>query len=134
MNGLTKAVVQGAACGLMIGAVLLVGGRVWRPATVAAQAPVVPVVLRGRSFEVVDAAGKTRLGLGVMKPDGRPGLVLSDAAGKGRVVLSVNSSGNPGLDLYDAAGKLRVLLSVNSDGNPGLALLDKNGTVVWKAP
>lgn len=33
MNALTRAAVQGAACALMIGAVLLVGGRVWRPAT-----------------------------------------------------------------------------------------------------
>ena len=34
MNVLTKAAVQGAACGLMIGVVLLVGGQTWRPATV----------------------------------------------------------------------------------------------------
>jgi len=56
MNGWAKAALEGAACELMIGVVLVAGGRVWRPANVGAQAerPAVAEVVRARRLEVVD--------------------------------------------------------------------------------
>jgi len=65
MKALTKAAVQGAACGLVIGTVLLVGQRVSHPVTAAAEAPTVAEVVRARSFELVDKEGKIRASLDV---------------------------------------------------------------------
>ena len=126
MNTLTKAAVQGAACGLMIGAVLLVGGRVWRPVTVEAQSkqPAVADVVRARRFEVVDAAGKERAVLGVFSDD-VTALRVYDATGKMMLMgLGVTRDDEAGLGLRDAAGKLRAGLNVTSDGSPLLLLLD----------
>ncbi len=125
MRPWAKAAVQGAACGLVLGLVLLIGGRVWQPA--------VPDVVKARRFEVVDAAGKIRASLGVL-PSGAPGLGLSDAAGDLRVTLAVNADGGPNLALFDAAGKLRVALGVNPGRPPFLGLLDAAEKVIWKAP
>ena len=110
MNVLTIPAVQGAACGLMIGAVVLVGRHVWRPATVAAQTPAVPAVVRARRFELVDAAGKTRAG------------------------LSVNSDGSPNMALFDATGNMRAGLFVLPEKSPHLLLRDAAGKVIWEAP
>jgi len=153
MNGLTKAAVQGAACGLMIGAVLLVGERVRPPATVAARAmqPAAADVVRARRFEVVDAAGKAR-GLFGLESRGTSGLYLYDAAEKPRMGMSFSPSGEAGLILMDSAGSLRVVLSLLTDGTPGLRvrdtagelrtvigsgfvrLFDENGKALWVAP
>jgi hypothetical protein len=125
MNGWAKAAVEGAACGLMIGVVLVAGGRVWRPASVEAQAkqPAVADVVRARRLEVVDAAGKTRAGLS-LGPDGGPRLLLFDASEKPRATLSVDSKGSPRLLLSGEAGKTRASLSVGPDGSPRLFLFD----------
>lgn len=159
MKPWTKTAVQGAACGLTIGVVLLIGGRLWQPDVVAAQGeqPAVADVVRARGFAMVDAAGKTRAVLGVL-PDGSPGLVLydaaetpraalgahsdgssglvlNDAAGKTRAVLSVRPDGRrPGLVLYDAAETPRAALGVSSDGTAVLGLYDGAGKLIWKAP
>ena len=53
MKPWAEAAVQGAACGLVLGIVLLIGGGLWQPD-----------VVRARHFEVVDAAGKMRVALG----------------------------------------------------------------------
>lgn len=153
MNIVTKAAVQGTTCGLMIGALLLIGGRVWRPAAVAAQAtqPAVVDVMRAQIFQVIDAAGRVRAALSVA-PGGTVGLTLVDAAGERRAVLFIESDGTPGLSLMDAegkpragltvsrdgeavfavqdtAGKMRAILGMNSDGRPILALYDAAGKV-----
>jgi len=52
MKALTKAAVQGAACGFVIGAVLLVGQHVWHPVTAAAEAPGVAEVVKAQHFEI----------------------------------------------------------------------------------
>lgn len=122
MNVLTKAAVQGAACGLMIGAVLLVGEYVWRPTAVAAQAPKMAGVVRAGMFMLVNEAGRVRAT--VATSNGNPFLTLSDAGGKERAKLSLLSDGTPSLELYDAAGNLQVELSASSEGNPGLILWD----------
>ena len=160
MNRWAKAAVQGAACGLVFGVVMLAGGRLWQPQSAAAQAkePAVPDVVRARRFEVVDAAGKERALLAVypdgnlglmlfdaarklrallaLHPEGDPGLMLFDAAGKVRGVLAVRPGGGrgPGLVLLDAAGKVRAGLGVDPDGNGSFKLFDKDGKVMWQAP
>jgi hypothetical protein len=146
MNTLTKAAVQGAACGLMIGSVLLIGGRVWHPMPVAAQAKqqTVPEMVRARSFQVLDTAGKFRAGLGVGS-DGTVGLSLLDAAGKTRAVFAMFSDGTPGMYLQDEAGKTRAALGsvsvlANTTGEKtiraesSLLLFDKDGRLMWQAP
>ncbi len=150
MNAWTKAAVQGAACGLMIGVVLLIGGRAWKPETVAAQTkqPIVPDVVRARSFEVVDTTGKVRAVLGatpgapgriqlpavgkepaklLVVPEGNPGLVLFDASGKQRAELTLYAAGDPGLVLFDAAERERAELTLFSNGDPSLTLSDGAG-------
>lgn len=147
MKQWAKAAVQGAACGLMFGAVLLIGGWLWWPQVAAAQGkqPGVAEVVKARRFEVVDAAGKVRARLSVgptgpsldlydgsgneraslfAVPDGSPGLDLHDAAGKARAGLAVFSDGRPFLGLSDAAGKQRAVLSVSPDGGADLELSD----------
>jgi len=82
-----------------------------------------PEVLRARSFEVVDAAGRVRIALAVGR-DGSSGLGLYDVAGRVRGVLSVLPDGSPGLGLYDAAGQARIGLGLLPDESPWLSLLD----------
>jgi hypothetical protein len=102
-----KAAVQGAACGLMLGLVVLIGGRLWQPQVAAAQGW---QVVRATRFEAVDAAGKVR------------------------ALLSVPPDRSPSLELFDAAGKARASLSLDPEDRPGVMLLDAAGKVIWKAP
>ena len=83
MSSWTKAAVQGAACGLVFGLVLLAGGRMWQPQVAAAQVeqPAVAEVVKARRFEMVDAAGNRRATLN-LAPDGSPGLALGNARGR----------------------------------------------------
>jgi hypothetical protein len=119
----TKAGVQGAACGLALGVVLLTGVGLGRAATVAASAPAVPDVVKARRFEVVDATGKLRVALGV-RTHGWAGLTLYDAAGKTRAILTLHADGSPSLYLSDGTEKLRASLGVAANGSPRLSLLD----------
>jgi len=123
MNPWAKAAVQGAACGLVFGAVVLIGGRLWQP-----QVPAVAEEVRARRFEVVDDAGKLRALLAV-RPDGGPGLVLYDAAETNRAILFERENGEAYLGLCDAAGTTRASLSVTKDSQPGLDLYDAAGKV-----
>ena len=151
MNVLTIAAVLGAACGLMIGVVLLVGGRVWHRSA----------VVKAQSFQVVDAAGNVRAELGIASGEmGMAFMGLSDVAGRIRASLSVTSDGSSSLALLDATETARVGLSlypdgsghlallnaaqgvrkalvelgVGSDGKPSLDLCDAAGHVIWSAP
>ena len=124
-----KTAVQGAACGLAIGSVLLIGGRLWRPQVGAAQGkePAVAEVVKARRFEVVDPAGKTRVRLDAGN-GGSSGLDLYDAEGKMRVRLRVDPVGTGVLDFWDAGGKSRAFLYLRAlDGQPGLSLSDAAG-------
>ena len=70
MKPWAKAAVQGAACGLMLGLVLLIDGRLWQPQVAGAQAKQAAgaEVVKARSFEVVNAAGKVQVRAGLL-PD-----------------------------------------------------------------
>jgi hypothetical protein len=129
MNMLTKAAVQGASCGLVIGAVLLIGGRVWHPATAAAQGRQAAVadVIRARSFAVVGKQGELRLRLGVL-PDGDPGLKLYDRRGSTRAALTLlPADGTPELTMYDTRGELLVALDGDSEQGASLGLYVRAG-------
>jgi hypothetical protein len=145
MKPWTKAAVQGAACGLMLGVVLLSGGRLWQPQVAAAQAkqPAVPDVVKAKRFEVVDVAGRVRVFLEATS--GAPGLTLLDAAGRQRLDLLLREHGSPTLQLLDKNGKLRAVVGaahfetektkdVTMTSESTLALCDKDGNVIWKVP
>ncbi len=115
-----------------------------------------PETLRARRIEVVDAAGRTRIGLGTLPdgsaalsladaagrvriglgtfPDGRPRLSLMDAAGRERIGLGTLPDGSPGLSLADAAERTRIFLVTLPDGSPVLSLWDAAGRVLFRAP
>jgi len=90
MEPQTKAAVQGAACGLVLGMVVLTGGRLWRRQVAPAQAKQVgmPHVMRARRSDVVDSVGKLRATL-VLTQDGSRSVRLADRARTARVVLAV---------------------------------------------
>jgi hypothetical protein len=92
-----------------------------------------PEVLRARRIEVVDAAGRLRILLGVL-PDGTPMLGLSDAARRLRIGLAVHPNGLAQLTLGDAAGRTRISLALLLDGTPSLFLQDAAGRVLFQAP
>jgi hypothetical protein len=137
MKPWTKATLQGAACGLMLGLVLLIGGRLWQPQVAAAQAgqPAVADVVRARGFEVWDRKGN----LVAMLNDS--GLTLS-VAGLALAKLNAESlnlwAGNESATVdasgvsLSAAGKTRARVAVLSHGTgepggPVLALSDAAG-------
>ena len=86
------AAVQGAACGFMLGLVLLVGSR-W--SGTPAQAADTPVI-RAKSIELVDDLGKVR------------------------AQFFTAANGNVGLAMYDGKGKMRSQLGILNEGQPGL--------------
>jgi len=145
MNPWAKAEVQGMACGLVLGAVVLIGGRLWWPGAGAqTKQPVVPEVVRARRFEVVDAAGKTRASL-CLFPDGSSALRFHDAAGRVRAAMGMTEDSVPALELMDRDGNLRAALGATSlhavrtdevrmRPESSLVLFDKDGKVMWKAP
>lgn len=83
-----------------------------------------PAEIRARTIQVVDAAGRTRVGLDVGS-DG-PALTLYDAAGKSRLGLTVTSDG-PRVVLSDAFEAQRTLLEVGASGMPDFTLSDSIG-------
>lgn len=82
-----------------------------------------PEVLRARRIEVVDAAGRPRIGL-VVTPEGSSGLALWDAAGQMCTMLAAGPDGTPFLSFWDAAERGRILLGFRPDGTVGLSLGD----------
>jgi hypothetical protein len=83
-----------------------------------------PADIRARTIQVVDAAGRMRVGLDVGS-DG-PALTLYDAAGKARLGLTVTSDG-PRVVLADALEAQRTLLEVGASGMPDVMLSDNIG-------
>jgi hypothetical protein len=118
MKPWTKAAVQGAACGLMLGMALLIGGRLRQPPVAAAQAKqsAVADVVMARGFAVVDAAGIPRITMGVT-PDGNAGFTITDPNGR-RISMGVSPDGPAGLSIKDPNGRVLVFLagSISGDG------------------
>ena len=83
-----------------------------------------PTVLRARTIQVVDTAGRTRIELGVGFHG--PSLALYDSTGKSRLGLAVTSDG-PMVALSDASEGERVSLGVPASGVPDFILSDRAG-------
>jgi len=131
MNLWLKAAVQGAACGVMFGLVVVVRGRLWWPQVAGAQGKEAAVadVVKARRFEVVDMAGSDRVVFGLLPLEG-VALVLFDRARKIRAVLYVERDGTPSLELVDGGGKTRARLGVRRDdllGELVIVLWDRAG-------
>ncbi len=107
-----RIIVAGSVSGILLAVVL---GMAVQRATAQ------PSVLRVRSVEVVDGAGRVRITLRVF-PDGGPGLLFSDTQGRSRVVLG--SEPGASLVLGDGTGMTDIMLSVFPDGRPELFLRD----------
>lgn len=124
MKPWAKAGVQGGACGLVLGMVVLIGGRLWQPQVVVPQAkqPAVADVLRARRFELVDAAENKRATL-FLGENAAPGLHLWDAAGKVRASLASTEGGAPAL-LLDTDGMGGAALALTEGGAPVLYLME----------
>ena len=146
-DGIVRSAFQAAVCGLVVGAVLLVGGRLLGPGVVMAQDKAAAEVVKAKRFEVVDAQGRVRAALGFtedgkqvlnlsdeaenvraslrLAPDGSPVLGMRDAAGKAQIMLAMTKEGQM-LGMSDGAGNLQAQLFAQSDGQSALILHDQN--------
>jgi len=109
-------------------------------------AEAVPKVVRAQTFELTDAAGKTRAWLGTLE-DGTTLLRLLDKDGKPKVIVDSNGvitvlgdDGKPrvtagvlendyGIGLFDSKGIIRADMRVDTDGAPSVAMRDSAGNV-----
>jgi hypothetical protein len=78
-----------------------------------------------RELDIMDSAGTVRIRLAVMQ--GGPAMVLYNALGKPRALMSLSGAGTPSLGLYDAQGYPRASMDVTGDGAPTLRLSDPEG-------
>ena len=121
-------------------------GRRWRRTALGSWLAILTVLLLGQSplpgqsraaspartveaerFVLRNSRGGIAATLG-WETDDVPRLVLNDAKGQPRAVLTVGAGGAPGLTLLDADGTtVRAALVVGPDGAPGLALFDPAG-------
>jgi hypothetical protein len=83
-------------------------------------------VVRAKEFALIDDEGRTRAQLG-RNSNGCFGAWVFDAAGEGRLSLTVGPDGYPAMLLYDAAGKAQVRLGANPDGSSYLSVLHAAG-------
>lgn len=142
--------------GVVLLAVLLLGGDLALRSVHAAPDPEPPKVVTAQEFRLVDKSGATRATLQTQE-DGNPGLAFFDKGGKVRVTLFVKGDGSSLLAFHDPQSKQRTELEQDSDGTGGLTLTnakgtggaafviapdhapvavfkDKDGKVVWSAP
>lgn len=111
-----------------------------------------PAGKAARQFRLVDEEGRARL---IFRGEtDMPAMVLSDTAGRPRVMLNLSETGaglgfldtsgnlkldlsvvngNPAVSLYDATEQLRGSLRLISEGEPNLGFLDAAGHLIWKA-
>jgi hypothetical protein len=80
-----------------------------------------PEVLRARRIEVVDAAGRERIGLDV-NPEGNARMQFLDVRGRTRMFLTTDG---PGIALFDEAGDILLAISLGFRGSsPTIMLRD----------
>lgn len=111
--------------------------------------PVAPGEVKATSFVLVDATGKVRGQIGIIK-DGAF-LSLTDSVGKPKILMGVDDDkarmlvqgrggSNAGIAVYNAApvmvltdanGTQRVIQGILPSGDPWIALHDANGQQTW---
>jgi hypothetical protein len=130
------------------GDVLPSGGlRIERqPEVIQKDIPTVQGEVRARQITLIDGKGRERASL-VTDNSGSVFLIMSDAAGKTRVNLSVANDG-PSLVLHDPSGQARTILGsttlvgshVNDNGiaeiapSSSLVLFDGKGKLLFRTP
>lgn len=142
--------------GVVLLAVLLLGGDLALRSVHAAPDPAPPKVVTAQEFRLVDKTGAMRATLQTQE-DGSPGMALYDKNGKVRITLHVKSDGSSLLAFHDAQSKPRLELEQGNDGKGGFTLTnakstggaallispdsapaavftDKDGKVIWSAP
>ena len=90
-----------------------------------------PQKLEAETIVLRDAQGKSRIILSVDEEG--PGIALLDAQGKVRANLGLAKEG-PALDLLDAAEHPRATLELTEDHGPILNFVDKKGSQVSLRP
>jgi hypothetical protein len=84
-------------------------------------------------FEMMDHAGKARIGIGFVGQD-EVALRMADRSGALRVAINVSSEEVPALRLYDSQSRPRTLLGVDSDGDAALDFYESSGKLLRELP
>lgn len=126
MQSILKWLIQGSACGLMLGLTLLAGFSLRPPAAqaqpeIAPPVPQAPDVLRSHGLVIVDEKGQPRISLGVDK--GNAYIACLDVNAKPRVIMAQGDNGS-GLVISDEKDVMRALLGHGEDENYGLVFQD----------
>jgi hypothetical protein len=103
---------------------LIASSQLWHPSPVAAQGrtdPTVPAVVKARSFQLVNAAGRKRATLGIEDGD-LPYLQLIDNGGNSRVLID-----QTGIWFGDTSGMSRVGLYLKPEGEAGVQINGSGG-------
>ena len=126
MHPMLKVVLHGASCGLVIGTMLLIGGRSWQPRTAQAQEavaePPIPEVVRAREFVLVDEKGTVRSKFALM--NGCPEQAFMDKQGRVRLILGLTQEEEPALSLLDEHQVTRHALILRADESGGYTIYD----------
>lgn len=88
-------------------------------------AQAVPQTITAHGFKVMDSSGRIRLRMGM--EEGRPGIGLFDAQGKGRMQVALTPEGAPSIALFDAQGGPRAGITVDPFGAAGIGVYDAQG-------
>ncbi|OFX33207.1 MAG: hypothetical protein A2Z07_03905 [Armatimonadetes bacterium RBG_16_67_12] len=83
-------------------------------------------LVRTRHLQIVDAAGRVRIAVGVAKEDVAL-MTLFDAQGTARMRVGAPAHAGSFLYVSDDRGKERIRLAQHLDGSSGLVLLDSTG-------
>lgn len=137
------------------GLVVVCFGLVVLLGAVPSKKPQIPDEVRAGRFVLVDKTDKAWAELATIS-ENQPQLVLSDEAGRPRLILALSPYGEPVLSFADAAGKRRIALSLDlygillrfsddtgnvraaltvpAEGEPELELLGRDNAVLWRVP
>lgn len=88
--------------------------------------------ISARTLIVEDANGRSRIVLTTV-PDNAPSVSLLDSTGTVRAELSLTPTDAPGLVLLSSTGKSMLIASLRTrGGHPELALQDSEGRLRWR--
>ncbi|HEX4209003.1 MAG TPA: hypothetical protein VHY56_01320 [Candidatus Binataceae bacterium] len=84
-------------------------------------------------FEMMDHAGKARVGIGFVGQD-EVALRMADRKGTLRIALNVSPDEVPALRLFDSQARPRTLLGVDTDGDAALDFYESSGKLLRELP
>lgn len=108
-------------------------GRIaWPQKASAADSGIIETV-EPETMVVVDAAGNGRMFI-TLNEDNTPSISFHDAKGTALEVLSLSTLGEPIFTLNNNKGELRMAIGVTEEGGPAILLKDKSGKGGFNAP